>query len=269
MKQGNRFVLEERTMTEHQTPQAAAAFFSPVVELRRYTLHPGKRDALVDVFDRHLVETQEDAGMKVIGQFRDLDHPDHFVWLRGFEDMEARRRSLEAFYNGPVWAAHRDAANATMIDSDDVLLLRPACPDAGFDLAGAARGPRDALTEAPSPDRSALLAVVHHVAPDCEPEFLSLFENQAAPLLASLDAPLIAAFVTEHAENTFPRLPVRAAENVFVAFARFAGRAALAAHQVGLSASPEWQELSKGLAGCLSKPTEAYRLVPTARSLLA
>jgi quinol monooxygenase YgiN len=256
-------------MTEQQQQQAAVELFSPVVELRRYTLHPGRRDTLIDVFDRHLVETQEDTGMKVIGQFRDLDRPDHFVWLRGFGDMEARRRSLEAFYTGPVWAAHRDAANATMIDSDDVLLLRPAWPGAGFDLAGATRGGQDASTQAPSPDRSALLASVHHVLPDREMEFLSLFESQAASLLAGFGAPLIAAFVTEHAENTFPRLPVRAAENVFVAFARFAGRAALAAHRARLSASPEWEALSDRLASYLTKPSETFRLVPTARSLLA
>ena len=53
----------------------------PVVELRQYTLHPGKRDVLIDLFDREFVETQEAVGIKVIGQFRDLDHPDHFVWL--------------------------------------------------------------------------------------------------------------------------------------------------------------------------------------------
>ncbi len=256
-------------MTEHKKPRTAAKLFSPVVELRRYTLHAGKRDTLINVFDRHLVETQEDTGMKVIGQFRDLDRPDHFVWLRGFDDMEARRRSLEAFYTGPVWAAHRDAANATMIDSDDVLLLRPAWPGAGFNLVGAMRGPRDASADAPSPDRSALLAVVHHVTPDREAEFLSLFQNHAAPPLADQGAPLIAAFVTEHAENTFPRLPVRAAENVFVAFARFGDRAALAEHRARFSASPEWQALSDKLAGFFVKPSETCRLVPTARSLLA
>ena len=58
-----------------------------------------------------------------------------FVWLRGFDGMEARKDALTAFYDGPVWAAHRDAANATMIDSDDVLLLKPAWPGAGFDLS--------------------------------------------------------------------------------------------------------------------------------------
>ena len=45
-----------------------------IVELRQYTLHPGKRDVLIDLFDRELVESQEALGMKVIGQFRDLDN---------------------------------------------------------------------------------------------------------------------------------------------------------------------------------------------------
>ena len=70
---------------------------SPVVELRQYTLHPGKRDTLIELFDREFVETQEAVGIQVIGQFRNLDDPDQFVWLRGFNDMSARAQSLHAF----------------------------------------------------------------------------------------------------------------------------------------------------------------------------
>ena len=77
--------------------------------------------------------------MSVIGQFRDLDDPDSFVWLRGFNDMPSRAAALNLFYTGPVWAAHRDEANSTMINSDNVLLLRPAPPDAGFASLHAAR----------------------------------------------------------------------------------------------------------------------------------
>src|SRR5688572_27291231 len=110
--------------------------YSPIVELRQYTLHPGQRDTLIELFDCEFVETQEAVGMQVIGQFRNLDDADQFVWLRGFNDMEAREQSLNAFYSGPVWKAHRDAANATMIDSDNVLLLRLAHPNSGFALNG-------------------------------------------------------------------------------------------------------------------------------------
>jgi NIPSNAP len=160
-----------------------------VVELRQYTLHPGRRDELILLFDRELVEPQEACGMRVIGQFRDLDRPDRFVWFRGFPDMEARRRSLEGFYGGPVWERHAGAANATMIDSDDVLLLRPRSPwspPTGRPLAtGPSRGP---LTITVLPAAAAETA-----------------DPSAVVELASL-----------HAPNTFPGLPVREGADVVV-----------------------------------------------------
>ncbi len=69
----------------------------PIVELRQYTLHQGKRDALIELFDREFVESQEALRMKVIGQFRDLDDSNRFVWLRGFGDMNTRAAALQAF----------------------------------------------------------------------------------------------------------------------------------------------------------------------------
>ena len=61
-----------------------------VLELRQYTLHPGRRDDLIALFEREFIEPQEAAGIAVLGTFRDLDAPDRFVWLRGFADMPAR-----------------------------------------------------------------------------------------------------------------------------------------------------------------------------------
>jgi hypothetical protein len=111
-----------------QSPQTCC----PIVELRQYTLHPGMRDTLIELFDREFVETQEALGMKIIGQFRDMDNSNRFVWLRGFHDMPSRADALKSFYSGLVWKAHGKAANATMIDSDNVLLLRPARATSGF-----------------------------------------------------------------------------------------------------------------------------------------
>jgi quinol monooxygenase YgiN len=254
--------LYEQAQDDVASAAGSRATFSPVVELRQYTLHPGRRDALIDVFDKHLVEPQEEAGMKVIGQFRDVDRPDRFVWLRGFDDMESRRVLLGAFYGGPVWAEYKDAANATMISSDDVLLLAPAWPDAAFDLAGAGRGRRD-------PAGAIVGARIFHVEPAREADFVELFQNEAAPLLADLGAPLLTAFVTEHAENSFPRLPVRADENVFIAFSRFADAAAHARHEATLDNSAAWQgDLLPRLQRHFSKPSEALRLARTQRSLL-
>jgi NIPSNAP len=74
-----------------------------VVELRRYTLRPGARETLVELFEREFIETQEAVGIHLLGQFKDLDDPDVFVWLRGFRDMSVRAAALEAVYGGPVW----------------------------------------------------------------------------------------------------------------------------------------------------------------------
>src|SRR5690349_10397043 len=91
-----------------------------VVELRQYTLRPGQRDVMIDLFDRELVDTQEEAGIHVVGQFRDEDDPDRFVWIRAFPDMDARRDALTAFYvNGAAWREHRSAARATMLDTSN------------------------------------------------------------------------------------------------------------------------------------------------------
>lgn len=80
---------------------AAAPLSSTVLELRDYTLRPGQRETLIDLFEREFIESQEQHGMAMIGQFRDLDRPDHFVWLRGFADMLLRAQALAAFYDGP------------------------------------------------------------------------------------------------------------------------------------------------------------------------
>lgn len=99
---------------------------SAIVELRQYTLHCGRRDELIELFEREFIEPQEAAGIRLIGQFRVPDGEDRFVWLRGFADMQTRAAALAGFYDRPVWARYCDAANATMIDSDNVLLLHPA-----------------------------------------------------------------------------------------------------------------------------------------------
>lgn len=179
----------------------------PVVELRQYTLRPGQRDVLIELFDRALTDSQEADGMAIIGQFRDIDRDDRFVWLRGFPDMERRRKSLEAFYGGPVWRTHSKAANATMIDVDDVLLLRPAAATSGF----AALPPR------PRPGERVPAGMI--VATICSLDAQAPIDELARCLLPELAASTpsaLATFVEEPSENTFPTLPVRTGEHVVV-----------------------------------------------------
>jgi hypothetical protein len=237
----------------------------PVVELRQYTLQPGKRDVLIDLFDREFVETQEEVGMKVIGQFRDLDHRDRFVWLRGFRDMTSRAKALNDFYSGPVWQAHREAANATMIYSDNVLLLRPALPTSGLSLENLKRAPVGA-DEIPM---SLVVATIYYFAGPVPSDFINLFEHTLRPVAESLGAKISASFVTENSENTFPALPVRVGENVFVWFSTFPDLAAYENYAAALSRSEQWRgEVSTALTRFLEGAPEILKLSPTARSQL-
>ncbi|WP_037309557.1 NIPSNAP family protein [Amycolatopsis orientalis] len=218
-----------------------SAEFQSVVELRRYTLHPGRRDELIELFEREFVETQEACGMRLFGQFREVGEPDKFVWLRGFRDMETRRAALESFYFGPVWREHGPAANETMIDASDVLLLRPSGP--GFPAPDGA------------PDSRVLVTICHPTGP--VKEFSEYFADTVAPALRESGVETFGHFETEPAENTFPRLPVREDETVFVWFAK---------------AAEEHRELldrtGAGLASRLERPWQRLELTPTPRSRL-
>jgi hypothetical protein len=248
-------------MSEH-SEQSPAQTYSPIVELRRYTLYPGQRDVLIDLFDREFVESQEAVGMKVIGQFRDLDDPNSFTWLRGFDNMAARAPALAAFYGGPVWEAHRDAANATMVDSSNVLLLRRVHPTSGFSLEDR---DRPLLGENKVP-KGLVAATIYHFDAPVEASFLEFFEQVLKPALVDTGASILAYFVTESSPNNFPRLPVREGENVFVLFTLFSDLTAYEHHLAALARSPRWRdEISEVLARHLKQAPEIWKLSPTTR----
>jgi len=271
----------------HRSVESAAESCCSVVELRQYTLHPGQRDTLIELVEREFVESQEALGMRIIGQFRDLDKPDRFVWLRGFPDMEARDAALRAFYGGPVWAAHRATANATMIDASNVLLLRLARADSGFRVDGLDRAPIGATqcSEHVIVATICYLSAPRQDAPDAlrasptggEPglgrpcagqAFIDSFEDSILPALADAGAAIVGAFATEGSENTFPVLPVRD-ESVFVWFSAFRNSTHYESHRAQLEASRHWrEEIHPSLRARLVSDPEILRLSPTARSLL-
>ncbi|MGH9759637.1 MAG: NIPSNAP family protein [Blastocatellia bacterium] len=237
----------------------------PIIELRQYTLCDGQRETLIDLFEREFIESQEALGISVIGQFRDLEDRNRFVWLRGFECMEARGEALTSFYDGPVWASHRSAANATMIDSDNVLLLRPSAPDTGFVLGGCRRSGE--AGEASS--ETIVVAVVYYLEPSAADDFAEFFQAVMRPSIIATSAPILATLATETASNNFPRLPIRDQENVFIWFSSFAGRGALESFWTELRQSDDWRvnAPARVLRQLMRKP-ETLILAPTRRSLL-
>ena len=205
-------------------------------ELRQYTMVPGRRDDFVEIFDREFVESQEALGIRVVGQFRDMDRADRYVWMRAYADMATRERALNAFYDGPVWAEHSGAANATMSEWHDVLLLTPAWPGSGL-AHDVSKRPAKGQAGSASPG---ITATIWRVGPDRLPVAVQSCRSRTPKPLA--------AFVTEHSPNNYPRQPIREGENVFVGLRR------------GLA------DRAEPLDG--AEPIQLLRLAPTPRSLL-
>jgi hypothetical protein len=252
--------------TEDSRPTEAIQRCSPIVDLRQYTLFPGTRDGFIELFDRELVETQEAAGMRVIGQFRDLGDPNRFVWLRGFPDMPSRERALTAFYiHGAAWKAHGETARSSMIDSSDTLLLRPARPDSGFLLESP---DRRAALGARAPE-GIVLATIYSFAAPVDPAFLAFYDAAVVPALTAAGARWLGLFATEHSSNNFPRLPLREGENVMVSFSSFRDLDAYHHYMSVLGRNSRWRtEIYPELLRRLHGHPQLLRLAPTTRSQL-
>jgi hypothetical protein len=210
---------------------------TPILELRQYAMKRGRRDELIEIFERDLAAPLEKRGSIVHGQFRDLDDPDRFVWLRGFTSMRSRRDALTSFYTSDIWYRHRDAVNDTLVDSDNVLLLRPLRPGSGL----ASPAPRPVTAD----DAGMIVAVIHRNEDGASPD---------REEVAVAGGTLLGSYVTEQRPNNYPPLPIREGEDLAVWLVAFADR----------ERGARYAEAQAARGGAV----QVLRLAPTSRSAL-
>ena len=230
-----------------------------VLELRQYTTRGGQRETLIELFESKFIEPQNAAGASVIGTFRDLDDADRFVWIRAFASMADRRTALESFYKDPNWLANRATAAETMLDTDNVLLLRPAAAGQGFG--------------APAPHRanarSVIVATIYYLGGVESQAFSHYFDRTILPQLAVAGVFPIARLVSEESPNNYPRLAIRERERVFVWFGHWTSESAAESFAAHSPLPSGWRDAAPEtlLAAFMRKP-ERLRLSPTRRSPL-
>jgi hypothetical protein len=229
-----------------------------VIELRNYRLVEGRTADFIHFFEEHFLFSQRDEGMYALGQFAVVGAPDRFVWVRGFDDMAARRRGLSGFYGGAFWLARRDTANAMMLDHQDVHLLRPMAPtDAltrGLALEDRASEPAGVLP----PHTGLVVADFFRTEPGGLGRLVELFERRVQPTLVEHGHQVLGHFVAELAPNDYPRLPVIQDPGLLVVLTAYRDRE----HHASLRR--DWGDGGPGLPGTLS----TLCLRPTARSLI-
>jgi hypothetical protein len=166
--------------------------------------------------------------------------------------MPHRATALESFYSGPVWKEHREAANATMVDVENVLLLRPVDRPA-FSLA-------KRMT-------ALMVATIYLLQSPVDDGFVKFFRQRVEPVMAETGAPPVAMLRTEYAPNNFPKLPVREGEHAFVWFAAYGSAEEYRRHLDRLAASPRWRDIEPQLNARLKSTPQRLQLVPTRQSL--
>lgn len=207
-----------------------------VTELRQHTLRGGQRDTLVSLFEREFVVSLKEAGCFMRGTFRDLVDPKRFVRFRGFANMESRRQASETFYDGFVWRTHGEAANSTMIDSDNELLLKPV-------TSGTMDVPNEQSEHGASGHCSACLCYMNGGSTD---EFSTFFRTAVRARLAELGVAPKMELQTETAQNTFLRLPVREREQVFAWIGSLSGVEEFRSFQDRWTAQAGWMDSAAG-----------------------
>lgn len=94
-----------------------------LVEIRHYTIKPGRRTEFVEWFEAEVVPAMEACGIRIIGIFEGVEDPDAFYYLRCFESEDERVRLTGAFYESEQWlGGMRDKALALERDFEVTLV---------------------------------------------------------------------------------------------------------------------------------------------------
>jgi quinol monooxygenase YgiN len=93
-------------------------------ELRQYWCKPGKRDEWAAYMDGTVMPYQVSKGMVVVATFIDEEDPDHYVWIRRFEDEADRERLYKAVYETDAWTNDMMPRVTEMLDRERAIINR-------------------------------------------------------------------------------------------------------------------------------------------------
>ncbi len=173
------------------------------IEFRRYLVKQEERTHFTQYFESYFPEAFQQLGAIAAGSFLERNNPSGFTWIRAFHTIDNRAVVNAAFYYGSVWNEHRNTLNGLMIDSDNVLLLRPLSRERGIVILPAV----DPIAE-PNGAQGIIVAQIFSIKPDSG----EVFAKEAEPAFAGYragGAREAGVLVTLDVKNNFPQLPIR------------------------------------------------------------
>jgi len=207
-------VIAVCNLTGAQSAQPTAkAFMEPAahlsdfqaIEFRRYTIKETgqEREQFAQYFDTYFPESFQQVGAIAAGSFLERKNQSGFTWIRGFHTIEDRATANAAFYGGSVWKEHKKTMNDLMIDTDNVMLLRPLSPERGLTILPAV----DPVVEVNGAQGIVVAQIFAIKANSVE-----AFAKEAETTFASYRAAGVreaGVLVTLDVPNNYPQLPVR------------------------------------------------------------
>jgi hypothetical protein len=173
------------------------------VEFRRYTLKEGEREHFAQYFDTYFSDAIQQLGAIVAGDFFERKNPSGFTWIRGFHTLEDRAVANAQFYAGSVWKEHKKTMNDLIVDSDNVMLLRPLSPERGIPILPAV----DPIVEV-NGAQGIVVAQIFAVKAGSVEAFAKAAESTFATYRAA-GAREAGVLVTLDVPNNYPQLPIR------------------------------------------------------------
>src|SRR5580704_9363764 len=230
-----------------------------VLEFRRYTIKEGEREHFAQYFDTYFPEALQQLGTIVAGDFFERKNSSGFTWIRGFHTLEDRAVVNAQFYAGSVWKEHKKTMNDLIVDSDNVMLLRPLSPERGIPILPAV----DPTVEA-NGAQGIVVAEIFAVKADS----VEAFAKAAEPTFASYQAAGVreaGVLVTLDVPNNYPQLPIRT-DGPFLVWLGVLKDNQMLENEFNPLAERSFQSLSA--TGLIRGAPESVVLDPTRRSRL-
>ena len=235
-----------------------------VIELRNYLIKPGMLEHFIDFYEAVLVSLQEDFTMTTLGQFRLEGQADRFVFMRGFEDLEARLRAETYFYEGPVWAKFGPVPNSLIEEYHNVHLLRPLGEIGELTCGRSTREVMAGLADGTlGPETGSVVVDLYRAKSGLRERLVEAFQNEIAPAYEHASIQTRGAFVAEMGRNEFTRHPAIQDPDELVVITAYASRDACRDQRAQVR--PQVEAATKGL---LVAAPESLVLRPTLRSVI-
>jgi hypothetical protein len=188
-----------------------------VIELRNYVMkQPGQRDKFISYFEDNFIRSQNMLGGFTLGQYRVKGADNNFFWIRGFENMAARKKFLNDFYYGPVWKQHRAVPNSMLLNNDNVHLLKPLMLDKNGDRTS------DTFNSNEFGKKKGVAVIDFYVANEKLDRLITFFGKTYLPLLHNNGIKDCSLWTSETIPNDFAPLPVFQDKNLLVTITYYA-----------------------------------------------